>query len=294
MIILLNGNRRQENHAAAISALLSRLKATPGITLIATERYSRVIASLMPVVAAGVATWRPYDVDVKPDLMLSIGGDGTLLKTAAIAAPLCIPVLGINCGHLGYLTFDSVDNTDAIVNAIIKGDYRLERRTMLLAECPDAPGLLPRDAVALNEVAVLKRDYASMITVNAVIDDSPLTTFRADGLIVSTPTGSTGYNVSAGGALISPDAPVLSIAPVAPHSLTARPLVINDTAVIKLTPTVRGDSYLLALDGRTHDLPTGLPVYIRKAPYCLELARKRFSSFADTLREKLLWGKDGV
>lgn len=292
MILLLNGNRRQERHLTALRHLLETLLSRPELTIMATERYASTLATLLPDLARRIPSAKVSGA--RPDLMLSIGGDGTLLKTAVLAAPAEVPVFGVNCGHLGYLTFDGIDNADNIIRAIVTRSYTLEPRTMLRVQVPGMEHTGPYTPYALNEVAILKRDSASMVNLDTHIDGTPLTVFRADGLLISTPTGSTGYNLSAGGPILTPDAPVLSIAPVAPHSLSMRPLVINDSCRLTVTPSTRADTFLLALDGRSTPLPDRTPIEIYKAPFRLLLARPDSHTFADTLRDKLYWGLDNA
>lgn len=219
------------------------------------------------------------------DLAISIGGDGTFLRTAQWAAPSLVPILGINAGHLGYLagfTPESFLTTDI-------ASLRIEDRMMLRVET-SAP--LPDDFVpfAVNEVALLRKDTASMISVGAQLDGHDLTTYRGDGLIVSTPTGSTGYNLSAGGPIIEPTAPVMVISPVAPHALAMRPLVVGAQSRISLMADSRADGCLLSLDSRLIDIPVNSNVEITRAPFPLRLVEPCSANFIQTLRTKLAFG----
>ena len=222
---------------------------------------------------------------IEAALAISIGGDGTFLRTAHWAAPHDVPILGINAGHLGYLAdFSPEDFLNKNLDAFV------EERMMLRVET-DAD--LPDDIVpfAVNEIALLRKDTASMISVSARLNEHELTTYRGDGLIVSTPTGSTGYNMSVGGPIIEPTAPVMVISPVAPHALTMRPLVVNATSRIILTADSRADGCLLSFDSRIVHIPVKSRVIITKARFPLRVAQRNNYNFTSTLRTKLLWGR---
>lgn len=246
---------------------------------------SRCYAHLRPLLPDSAFAVEPPE-PITADIAISIGGDGTFLRTAQWAAPSRVPTLGINAGHLGYLagfTPESfLDSTPA--------DFAVETRMMLRIET-SAP--LPDDFVpfAVNEVALLRKDTASMISVRASLDSHDLTTYRGDGLIVSTPTGSTGYNLSAGGPIIEPTAPVMVISPVAPHALTMRPLVIGADSRLILEADSRADGCLLSLDSRLINIPVDSRVIITRADFPLSLIQPRSANFIQTLRTKLLWGQ---
>ena len=228
--------------------------------------------------------------DFNAAIALSIGGDGTFLRTAQRVGEKEIPILGINTGHLGYLADVTVNEANDKLQNLLDGKYHVESRTMIAVTSPDAKLDLWR--YALNEVAILKEDTSSMIEMEATVDDSHLATYLADGLIVSTPTGSTGYNLSVGGPIVAPSAPVWAISPVAAHSLTMRPLIVADDSVISVTTRSRSETYRISLDGRSQTLPVGTTIEMRRAPFVTRVIQRLDHRFTDTLRSKLLWGID--
>lgn len=224
------------------------------------------------------------------DMAVCLGGDGTILHAASLIGGRETPVLGINTGHLGYLAATNLDNVVRIAENLFAGNYVVERRSMLRACQNDACAMT--QVTALNEIAVLKRDSASMIMVEARVNGQLLATYRADGLIVSTPTGSTGYNLSVGGPIVAPETGVWVIAPICAHTLTMRPLVVPDTATVALRVSSRTGTFLLSFDGTSLELPEHRDLTIDKAPYCTRLVMGHSHNFIDTLRDKLLWGAD--
>lgn len=225
-------------------------------------------------------------------LALSIGGDGTFLHTAQWVGAKEIPILGVNTGHLGYLADASLDDLDPRFDDLFMGQYRIESRTMieLTGEGPE----LPTPLYALNEVAIMKNDTSSMVDMDATVDGTKVANYRADGLIISTPTGSTGYNLSVGGPIVAPLAPVWIISPIAAHSLSMRPLVVSDSAVITVTTRSRSESYRISLDGRSVTMPVGSTVTMRRAPFVTKVVQSKDHRFIDTLRTKLLWGAENI
>ncbi|MDR0995827.1 MAG: NAD kinase [Tannerella sp.] len=231
-----------------------------------------------------------FDIEVA----LSLGGDGTFLRTAARVGRQNIPILGLNTGRLGFLADLNADELDGMFEELCRGEYRIEERSLLQLE---AEGGEKEETVgtynyALNEVAVLKRDTSSMLTIHVSIDGELLATYRADGLIVATPTGSTAYSMSVGGPILVPQSESLLLSPVAPHSLTVRPLVIPDNSKISLRVESRSAYFLVALDGRALVFRTDTPFSIRRADYTTRLIKRQGHTFYKTLRDKLLWGID--
>ncbi|MDE6462484.1 MAG: NAD(+)/NADH kinase [Muribaculaceae bacterium] len=289
MIIAINGSRRQSGHLDKLRILLERLSAmTGGRLVVKTKFYDYVREALPEAWAGGQVTAIADGDDFNADMAVSIGGDGTFLRTVQWVGRRRIPILGINTGHLGYLADLSLDEALAEPTA---SDFKVEDRTLLQV----SSDMLPPDfwPYALNEVAILKQDTASMITVETRIGGAPLASYLADGLIISTPTGSTGYNLSVGGPIVDPSAPVTVIAPVAPHSLTLRPLVVGADACIDAVTSSRSDFFLLSLDGRSVCLPNGAAIKVTRAPFTVPVIQRAKHHFASTLREKLLWGKNG-
>ena len=228
--------------------------------------------------------------DFQLDVALSVGGDGTFLRTAARVNRQNIPILGINTGRLGFLADVGSNEIEDTLNELFKNYYRVEERTLLCLQSKD-PAYRGYN-YALNEIAVLKRDTSSMITIHTYLDEEYLTSYQSDGLIVATPTGSTAYSLSVNGPIIYPNCANLLLSPVAPHSLNVRPLVIPDTVTITLSIESRGGSILLALDGRSEIFPSGIELVIRKADYTTKVIKRYNHTFYKTLREKLMWGAD--
>ncbi len=219
------------------------------------------------------------------DFVFSVGGDGTFLKAASEVGALGKPIVGVNKGRLGYLADLAPNELASAVEDLRAGRYHIECHTVI-----EAVGF----GCALNEVAILKRDTAAMISVRVSIDNEYVATYQADGLILSTPTGSTAYNLSNGGPIIVPSADALCLTPVAPHSLTCRPIVINGDSELKLEVESRSQHYLLALDGKSTSLRVceSASLLIRKADYCVNIVKFEGRSYYKTLREKLMWGVD--
>lgn len=228
--------------------------------------------------------------DFSADFAVSMGGDGTLLRTASRVGYKNIPILGINIGRLGFLAdVNPIEIERAIAN-IYAGDYKVMEHSVLVIESEGMQ--IETCPYALNDIAILKRDNASMISIRASVNDEYVITYQADGLIVTTPMGSTAYSLSNGGPIITPDTGILCMTPVAPHSLTVRPIVIPDNAVISLKVESRSHNFLVAIDGRSESLPEGTPITIRKADYTSKVVRFTERRYFNTLREKMMWGVD--
>ena len=223
------------------------------------------------------------------DMALSIGGDGTFLHTAARIGSKNIPILGINTGRLGFLAELSGNEVGPALQDILKGQYQVEERTLLQVESEGIETLWP---YSLNEVAILKLDSASMISIRTIINDDYFNTYQADGLVIATPTGSTAYALSAGGPILVPQAANWVLAPVAPHSFTVRPLVVNDDVTISLQVSCRTGKFMLSCDGRSVQLPAGTAITLRKAAFTIKVVKGNDHTFSKTLRNKLMWGVD--
>lgn len=226
------------------------------------------------------------------DMALSIGGDGTFLRTAAKVGEAGIPILGINAGRLGFMTAISLEEAaEVLPKMLTEKQYSIEDRAMLSLEIPNCKQ--PYQPFALNEVAVLKRDVSSMISVSVNIDGVLLNTYDADGLTIATPTGSTAYALSAGGPILEPGSNCFEIVPIAPHSLTTRPLVIRDHGVIDVTVKSRNNLFLVAVDGLPIHLTTEYKLRLTRASHNIRVVRRPDHTFYDTLRQKFFWGADG-
>ncbi len=285
--ISLYGNKSQRTNLSHLQDLINNLGVLyPEVVCSVDERYMQFLQDNINMPESINITFS--DNDPQATLALSIGGDGTFLKTANRIGQLGTPIMGINTGHLGYISAIDIVDAPEVIHDILRGQYRIEQRSVLAVECPS--DIIPHPLFALNEVAILKKDTASMINIDARIDSWSLTSYRADGLIVSTPTGSTGYNLSVGGPVVAPTCSVWTIAPVAPHSLNMRPLVVNDSSILQLEAHSRAESFLLSLDGKSISLPSGTHLKVSKAPHKVHVVLTTNTNFIDTLREKLLWG----
>lgn len=286
MTIAIYGNRRQQPYVDLIIGLLTELH-RHGASIIMHEKLYNYLSDLTDSrlhVERVIGDGENFDAS----LVISIGGDGTFLNTARWVGSRQIPIIGINTGHLGYLAACSIKDATASVPAILSGRYTVEPRSMLRVNAPGADIEWP---YALNEVAILKKDTSSMLNVDTLINGNPLATYRADGLIIATPTGSTGYNLSVGGPILQPSTPALVIAPIAPHSLSMRPVVIDDRNTISTSTDTRADSYLLSLDGRNTAMPVNSTVTIHRAPFVTNVVHITLDySFVETLHSKLHWG----
>ncbi len=222
--------------------------------------------------------------------VVCMGGDGTFLDVASRVGNKEIPIIGINTGRLGFLASFSPDHIEATIADIYAGNFGVERHSVLNISCDEME--LKDYPFALNEIAILKHDISSMISIHTDINDEYLTTYQADGLIVGTPTGSTAYSLSVGGPIIVPQSDTICLTPVAPHSLNMRPIVLCDDTEISLRVESRSRSFLISLDGRSQSYPDNIHLRIRKAPYCIKVVTRQSQSFFSTLRKKMMWGAD--
>ena len=229
------------------------------------------------------------DNDFDADFVISMGGDGTFLKAVSRVGDKSIPIIGVNMGRLGFLADVCPNDFRYCLETLYSGDYTVESRT-LMEVVADAEFLGSK--YALNDVAILKRDNASMISIPTSINGNYITTYEADGLIVSTPTGSTAYSLSNGGPIIVPGTKVFSLTAVAPHSLNVRPMVIADNSELTFQVECRSSHFLLAIDGRSETLPDGSSFSIRRAPFSVKIVKRPGKRYFDTLREKMMWGAD--
>jgi NAD+ kinase len=229
------------------------------------------------------------------DFALSVGGDGTFLTSAAAIGQKNIPILGINCGHLGFLAEVQTEDLDAILHQLVAGEYTIEQRSLLNVSVSDKAGNR-RDGLimapnALNEIAILKEGISSMLSIELKVNGEVLHTYNSDGLVIATPTGSTAYNLSIGGPLMVPQSRGIILTPIAPHSLTVKPLVVPDDWKFDLRVSSRYDAYMVSVDGRSQSLSTDLSLHIERASYTVKVVQTGDNSFLKSLRAKLNWGK---
>ena len=325
------GNEYQTKKSASAALLLGCLQQHEAEVFVERTFYDflRQMHGGEPVVAALCDSMHVFDVlDFHVDYAISMGGDGTLLKTASHVGATGIPIIGVNTGRLGFLADFLPNEIEQALDELYAGKCRVEEHaaiklslrdgssgsngsfSAMLRKRPCGPSAMSlRDGssgpngsnssngsigypYALNDIAVLKRDNASMITIHARINGDELVTYQADGLVVSTPTGSTAYNLSNGGPIMAPLTGILCLTPVAPHSLNIRPIVINDDSVIELTVESRTHNYLVAVDGRSAALDERIPLVISKAPYTVRIVKRASQHYFATLREKMMWGMD--
>lgn len=244
---------------------------------------------------SGLSAFNTFQVkDELPEdvrLMLSLGGDGTMLAAVSIVGDSGIPVAGVNFGRLGFLAGINKDDIEKSLMDILQGNYRVQQRALLSVTSADEQ-LFGGDHYALNDITIFKHDSSAMITVNARLNGELLNAYWADGIIVATPTGSTAYSLSCGGPIIMPDSANFVITPISSHNLNVRPVVISDDFELELEVDSRSDSFLLSCDSKTASIATHVKLKVTKAHYAINLVRFQEDSFFATLRRKLLWGQD--
>ena len=282
--VVIFGNRFQQDDTSRVLSLLADLRRR-GLEVAVEGEYLRYLGDVNDI---GVTS---FETDQVPDadMALSLGGDGTFLTTVMWVARQGMPILGINLGHLGYLTSGRLADGAEVIDDLLSGNYRIEERTMLQVSCDvvDIP-----HPWALNEVAVLRHDTSSMLDMETQLRGHELTTYWGDGILLATPTGSTAYNMSVGGPILEPTTSCLVLSPISPHSLTMRPLVVRDDSVITVRTYSRASHYEVSIDGEVTLCPTGSALTIARAPYCARVVQRQGNNFASTLRQKLLWGTD--
>jgi NAD+ kinase len=222
--------------------------------------------------------------------MFSLGGDGTLLDTLSYVRNLPVPIVGINMGRLGFLANISKDEIPAAISAIEKGTYLTDKRSLIELEVQ--PQLFGEVNYALNDLTIHRKDSSAMMTIHTYINGELLNSYWADGLIVATPTGSTGYSLSCGGPIIMPGTGNFVITPIAPHNLNVRPMVVSDNHVISFEIEGRHEKFLCSLDSRAQAFDNKTPLAVRKSQHQVSLVRLTDHHFLDTLRKKLMWGVD--
>ena len=283
--IALYGKSRQDENLTGIMNFMAEARMR-GFGLLCHEKFAAYLSrfgenpDFIPPVFTGIP---------EADVAISFGGDGTFLRTARRLRDTGMPIAGINTGTLGYLAHFSLDDSAGLLDGIMRNSLKMQARRLIEVSGKG----IPEDFVrcALNEIAVQKDDSASMINVNVELDGFFLADYRADGLIVSTATGSTAYNLSVGGPILQPELDCMVLAPVAPHSLTLRPIVIAGGSELRLYMTSRTGSYRLSVDGYSVTMKEGSSLLVKAAPYVVNLLSPHDDTFAASLRDKLLWGR---
>lgn len=281
------GSEHQNDKLNQIRRLFDKLHALEAEVYIDSSFYKFLTEKLhYDPVKEGLLIGDVFNIEVA----LSIGGDGTFLRTTARINKQDIPILGINTGRLGFLADVSNNEIEDALDELFKNYYKIEERCLL--RLATEKSLYTGYNYALNEVAILKRDTSSMITIHTALDDEYLTSYQADGLVIATPTGSTAYSLSANGPILVPQSNSIVLSPIAPHTLNVRPLVIPDSTRITLSVESRSDSFLIALDGRSEVFPLNTELMVHKADYTTKVIKRYNHTFYQTLREKLMWGAD--
>lgn len=281
------GNEYQVKKSTSIEMILDYL-AQKGAEIYVENAYYEFLTRSQHIDVKAAGVFEDYNFDV--DYVISMGGDGTFLKAASRVGAKGTPIIGVNMGRLGFLADVLPGEVEAALDSLYAGECQIEEHAVIQVEAEG--GVLAGNPFALNDIAVLKRDDASMISIRTQVDGEFLVTYQADGLIVTTSTGSTAYNLSNGGPIIIPQSSSLCLTPVAPHSLNIRPVVINDTAEITLDVESRSHNYLVAIDGRSERMTEGTRLVIRKAAHTIKIVKQRNQRYFSTLREKLMWGAD--
>ena len=281
------GNEYQARKSTSIEKILDYL-AQKGAEIYVENAYYEFLTRSQHIDVKAAGVFEDYNFDV--DYVISMGGDGTFLKAASRVGAKGTPIIGVNMGRLGFLADVLPGEVEAALDSLYAGECQIEEHAVIQVEAEG--GVLAGNPFALNDIAVLKRDDASMISIRTQVDGEFLVNYQADGLIVTTSTGSTAYNLSNGGPIIIPQSSSLCLTPVAPHSLNIRPVVINDTAEITLDVESRSHNYLVAIDGRSERMTEGTRLVIRKAAHTIKIVKQRNQRYFSTLREKLMWGSD--
>ena len=290
MKIAIYGPQYNDRSKSTIKTVSEYIQKTSATVFMAAEFYRSIHQnSDVGIDSYGFSTFETLDASF--DLLISIGGDGTILRAITLVKDLGIPIVGINTGRLGFLATIRTDEINKALNQIFRGQYRISKRSVLTLSTAHGSANFDLD-FALNEIAVSRKNTTSMISIETWLDEEYLTNYWADGLIISTPTGSTGYSLSCGGPVIMPESGSLVLTPIAPHNLNARPLVISAQRNIRLRVSGREDEFLVSLDSRINSLKSSTEITIETAPYCINMIELEGGSFIETLRKKLLWGAD--
>ena len=288
MKIAIYGKRLEENYFSFVQLLFQKLLEKDVKVVVHQSFYDDLSEKLN--LDNRLKTFVHHDDLNDVNFLFSIGGDGTLLKTITFVRDKNIPILGINTGRLGFLTSIATEEIDNAIDHILLKKFDLDTRTLLSLETDN--NIFGDINYALNEITIQKKDTSSMITIQAYLGDDFLNSYWADGLIVSTPTGSTAYSLSCNGPIILPGSGNIIITPIAPHNLNVRPIVIPDETELTLKITGRTDNFLVALDSRSLTVPMAIQLKIKKSTHQINLIRLKNYSFLNTLRSKLTWGLD--
>jgi NAD+ kinase len=289
MIVAVYNRTFGKEDIPAISKILSALQAHKIQLVFYKDFYNQLKYSFSLDETPAFFTSR-LDLPIQTDMLISLGGDGTMLDTVSFIGDSNIPLIGINLGRLGFLAAISENEAADAIESLVRGSYTIEKRSLLHLESSmpifeDAP-------FALNEFTIHRKDSSSMIKIHTYLNGEFLNTYWADGLIVATPTGSTGYSLSCGGPVVFPQTSSFVITPVAPHNLSTRPIIVPDDNVISFELEGRTDHFLCTLDSRTETIPTSIQLAVKKENFTISLIRPDEHNFLKTIRQKLYWGID--
>ena len=292
MKVALYGQYYQNSTEPIITEILDFFRKTTIEVVIEAVYYNEILAD-KNILKQEYQTFSSYlDLNDSYYMLVSIGGDGTILRAATYIRDSGVPILGINAGRLGFLATVQQENIADFLQIVIDGKHSLSKRTLLSLTCTPDNESLQSINFAMNEVSVSRKDTTSMITIDTYLNGEHLNSYWADGLIISTPTGSTGYNLSCGGPILTPEVKSLVITPISPHNLNARPLVIPDDTEIMLKVSGREENYLVSLDSRITSVGNESILSIKKTPFEINMIEIPDETFLKTLRSKLLWGED--
>ncbi|SNR29218.1 NAD+ kinase [Maribacter sedimenticola] len=290
MKVAIYGQTYQDNAIEYLIELLDELEQVGAVVAIEEDFYELYKDR---GASKGYSTFTiDHGLDATFDMFVSFGGDGTILRATTFVRDLGIPIVGVNTGRLGFLSTFKKEDVRKVVQEFKQGAYTVVERSLVQLNTKKLDQEFGNLNFALNEITVSRKDTTSMITVETFLNNEYLTSYWADGLIISTPTGSTGYSLSCGGPVIVPTAKSLVLTPIAPHNLNARPLVISDDTVIRLKVSGREENHLVSLDSRIASLENGEEITITKASFTIKMIEYTSESFLKTLRNKLLWGED--
>lgn len=291
MKVAIFGQYYQNNTTTIVSKVINVLEKN-GASIIIEEKFNESI-KVNSELKKEFKTFKSH-LDLENDIsfLISIGGDGTILRAATLVRDKNIPIIGVNAGRLGFLATVQEENIDTFLPKLFSNDFKISERTLLSLKCSPTNSDIEDINFALNEITVSRKDTTSMITIETYLNNEYLNSYWADGLIISTPTGSTGYSLSCGGPVLMPENSSLVITPIAPHNLTARPLVIPDDIELTLKVSGREEQYLVSLDSRITSVTNETVLTIKKSPFTIKMVDFHEEGFLKTIRKKLLWGED--
>lgn len=287
MKVGIHGKKIEESTVVVIRHVLSLLEKL-GVSITVSQEFNASIAEHH--LATGLLTYAKGDNLSHLDAFITLGGDGTLLEAVTHIRETKVPILGINTGRLGFLATTAREKIDDALEKLVRRNYHIDERSMIALQTDSE--LFHGNNFALNDFAILKKDTSSMIVVNAFINGEFLNAYWADGVIVATPTGSTGYSMSCGGPLVLPHSENFIITPVSPHNLTVRPIVVPDKSKLSFTIEGRNKNFLVALDSRLATVDDTIELHVKKSDFGVRLIRLANSNYFKTLRQKLNWGLD--